>query len=92
MGQWFHNELDALLSDMFQLCSASEEERYSPDKVYQPGIVGVIIPNAAAFGETAPQRAARNAFTGAMSKFSGFMDRLSRASGWRRRASPSTMP
>lgn len=79
IGLWlaeFQRDTDALLSDMFQLCSAAQERRYSGDTVHSAGIVGVIIPGAEALGETAPQRAARNAFTQAMSKFSGFLDRL----------------
>lgn len=72
----FQSELDALLSDMFQIRSATEQKRYTGSQVNQAGIVGVVIPNAEALGETAPRRAAQNAFIGAMSKFSGFLDRL----------------
>ncbi len=73
----FQRELDALLTDMFQLRAAAQEQRYSGGIVHQAvGLMGIMIPNAETLGETAPQRAARNAFIGAMSKFSTFLDRL----------------
>ena len=83
----FQREVDALLSDMFQLSSAAEDKRYSSDTVNNTGLMGIIIANAEAFGETAPQRAARNAFIGAMSKFSALIDSLPR-SGSSRASSP----
>jgi hypothetical protein len=72
----FHRELDALLSDMIQLCSAAEQNRYTDTVMNQRGGIHMMIQNADVLGENAPQRAARNAFMGAMSKFSGFLDRL----------------
>jgi hypothetical protein len=72
----FQRELDALLSDMIQLCSAAEQNRYTDTVMNQRGGVQMMIQNAEALGENAPQRAARNAFMGAMSKFGGFLDRL----------------
>jgi hypothetical protein len=71
----FQRELDALLSDMAQLYSAAEEKRYS-DCTVKSGSMVFTIPNAEALGESAPERASRQAFLGAMSKFSGFLDRL----------------
>jgi hypothetical protein len=72
----FHLELEGLLSDMIQLCRAAEQNRYTNTVMNQRGGVQMMIPNAQALGENAPQRAARNAFLGAMSKFNGFLDRL----------------
>jgi len=72
----FHVELDGLLSDMIQLCKAAAENRYTDTVMNQRGGVQMMFQNAEALGENAPQRAARNAFVGAMSKFSGFLDRL----------------
>jgi hypothetical protein len=72
----FQRDVDALLGDMFQLCSAADEKRYSDNTVHKSGVMSVMIPNAKAIGETAPQRAARNGFIAAMSKFSSFLDRL----------------
>ncbi len=72
----FHVELDSLLSDMIQLCRAAEQNRYTDTVMIQRGGVQMMIQNAEALGENAPQRAARSAFVGAMNKFSGFLDRL----------------
>jgi hypothetical protein len=72
----FQRELDGLLSDMIQLCKAAEENRYSGTGMNQTGGVWMTIQNAEALGETAPQRAARYAVIGTMSKFSAFLDRL----------------
>jgi hypothetical protein len=72
----FQRDLDGLLSDMIQLCRAAEESRYSDTGMNQSGGVWVTIQNAEALGEIAPQRAARYAVIGTMSKFSAFLDRL----------------
>jgi hypothetical protein len=72
----FQRELDALLADMFQLCSAEQRQYSDLRRENVSGVLGVTFTNAAAFGETVPQRAARNTFIAAMSKFSGFLDRL----------------
>src|SRR5580704_2968881 len=72
----FQRELDGLLSDMIQLCKAAEENRYSRTGMNQSGGVWAMVQNPEALGETAPQRAARNAVIGTMSKVSTFLDRL----------------
>jgi hypothetical protein len=72
----FHQELDALLSDMMQLCEAARQNRYGATAADDGAGIHMRIQNAEALGAGAPQRAARNAFIGAMSKFSGFLDRL----------------
>ncbi len=72
----FHVELDGLLSDMFQLCSAAEQNRYTDTVLNQREGVQMMIQNAETHGANAPQRAARNAFVAAMSKLSAFLDRL----------------
>lgn len=72
----FQRELDALLSDMLQLCSAAEQNRYSDTVMNQRSGIQMMIQNAETLGDNAPQRAARGAFIGTMSKFSGFLDRL----------------
>src|SRR5262245_34481936 len=79
LAVWFGNlerDLDALLSDMFQLCAAADSNRYAETAVNKAGIIGVVIPDPTSLGDTAPQRSARNAFIAAMSKFSEFLDRL----------------
>src|SRR5258708_17955259 len=76
---WFSNfqqETDAVLSDMLQLCNASEEKRYSNTGSNRMGVLNVVIQNADVLGESAPQRAARNSFVSTMCRFSGFLDRL----------------
>lgn len=72
----FERELDTILSDMFQLVAAAARNQYADTSVNTVGIMSMQIPSVDTFGESAPQRAARNAFISAMSKFSGFMDRL----------------
>jgi hypothetical protein len=76
---WFNNfqyETDAALGDMLQLCTASQEKRYSNTGLNHVGVFSVVIQNADVLGESAPQRAARNSFVSAMCRFSGFLDRL----------------
>ena len=53
---WFSNfqqETDAVLSDMLQLCNASEEKRYSNTGSNRMGVLNVVIQNADVFAPEA---------------------------------------